>query len=109
MSKVFNLLKRREPLEQHQSVYAYFTEIKLYGFGPEAMKQVKVCETCGKQASRYETICQKCRSVLPEKTLYDLYRMGHRQCRNCEAVVPDDADFCPICGKPVVSAGRTGH
>ena len=68
------------------------------GFGPEVMKQTKVCRICGCSCAAGETYCEQCGSVLPKTTLFDLYRSQHLSCPACDTVVADDVRFCPQCG-----------
>lgn len=96
MPKAFVLLNllfgRREPPP------TYFQEIARFGFGPEAMKGMKICGRCGAQSAASARYCANCGEALPVSTLYELYSMGHRHCIGCGAIVPDDARFCPECG-----------
>jgi len=68
------------------------------GFGPEAMKRIKVCPRCGEPSESSEKVCRYCRSELPEETLFHIYRGKHSSCSNCETVVPKWMRFCPQCG-----------
>lgn len=69
-----------------------------YGFGPSAMKQLRVCTVCGKPAPHEKHFCVECGQRLPDKTLYDLYLERHTQCTACTAVLTEEMDFCPRCG-----------
>lgn len=69
-----------------------------YGFGPDAMKQVKVCEECGAPSPVDRQFCTGCGHRLPDKSLYDIYRERHRCCPVCGAVLDDETDYCPQCG-----------
>ena len=69
-----------------------------YGFGPETLRERKVCPTCGKANHAGRAHCADCGAALPEKTLYDLYRARHRCCPDCGIVVTEVARFCPECG-----------
>ena len=39
--------------------------MKRFGFGPEAMKQRKVCRVCGATEDASESFCRRCGTVLP--------------------------------------------
>lgn len=72
--------------------------MKHYGFGPEEMKKIKVCKSCGAKSGATETVCSTCGEVLSEKTLFDEYKGKHIYCKNCDTVLAKDAQFCPQCG-----------
>ena len=40
------------------------------GFGPKAMKSIKVCKECGKVSSDKQTICKECGASLPAESVY---------------------------------------
>ena len=69
------------------------------GFGPEVMKHRKVCRVCGRGADAKEDYCRSCGAVLPEETLFDLYKSRHLYCRRCGTVVASAVQFCPGCGE----------
>lgn len=92
--------QRERAAHDEKPAQTHFEEIAQYGFGPEVMKRLKICEGCGEQAHGQTTHCSSCGRALPEKTLYELYRMGHRLCPCCGTVIPADGDFCPHCGRP---------
>lgn len=68
------------------------------GFGPEVMKRRKVCRVCGRGADAKEDYCRSCGAVLPEETLFDLYKSYHLYCPKCGAVLPAASRYCPDCG-----------
>lgn len=70
-----------------------------YGFGPCAMKQVKVCKNCGTMASFDLAFCLECGKMLPAETLFDLYIRNHYVCNSCKAIIPSEYRYCPQCGK----------
>jgi len=72
--------------------------MKQYGFGPEAMKLLKVCANCGATVSAEQQTCGECGSGLPQETLYQFYLNLHHCCPVCETVLSDNAIFCPNCG-----------
>lgn len=72
--------------------------MKRFGFGPEAMKQRKVCRVCGATEDAAESFCRRCGTVLPKETLFDLYKVHHLYCPACDTVVTNTAQFCPSCG-----------
>ena len=69
-----------------------------YGFGPDAMKKLRVCTVCGTAAPPGKHFCIECGHRLPDKTLYDLYLERHKVCPVCRAVLADEMEFCPQCG-----------
>ncbi len=72
--------------------------MEYYGFGPSAMKKIRVCAHCGTPSRTGKNFCVECGRRLPEKTLYDLYRDRHRICSVCDTVLTAEMDFCPGCG-----------
>ena len=72
--------------------------MKRFGFGPEVMKQTKVCPVCGATADADEQECFHCGAELPCETLFDLYKSQHQYCAQCGTVVADHSVFCPECG-----------
>lgn len=73
--------------------------MKQYGFGYEVMKEIRVCEECGKPTSAKTLLCQNCGAILPRKTMFDLYRMRHCSCKKCGTILSDTMKYCPRCGK----------
>lgn len=73
-----------------------------FGFGPAAMKKIKKCAVCGRIASAANQYCRECGNVLPTVTFYDFYKTLHRVCPACDAVPPDDAEYCPVCGRALL-------
>ena len=69
-----------------------------YGFGPSAMKKLRVCTVCGTPAPSEKNFCVECGHRLPDKTLYDLYLERHKQCSACGNVLTEAMEFCPQCG-----------
>ena len=72
--------------------------MKQLGFGPEVMKQTKVCPACGATADADESECFRCGADLPGETLFDLYKSRHQYCDHCGTVVSNTSTFCPECG-----------
>lgn len=72
--------------------------MKQLGFGPEVMKQTKVCPACGATADADESECFRCGADMPGETLFDLYKSRHQYCDHCGTVVADRSVFCPECG-----------
>lgn len=75
------------------------TTMRQFGFGPEVMKEIKVCRVCGRSCSTSEKYCRVCGTILPKETLFDLYKTQHLYCPACDTVVSNTAVFCPECGK----------
>lgn len=73
--------------------------MKRFGFGPDVMKQTRVCRICGAVRTAEEGYCPDCGAVLPHETLFDLYKTFHLYCPVCDTVVSDTSSFCPECGK----------
>ena len=69
-----------------------------YGFGPSAMKKIRVCTHCGTPSQTESHFCVECGHRLPDKTLYDLYLERHEQCSTCGTVLTEDMEYCPQCG-----------
>ena len=44
-----------------------------FGFGPDTMKKKKVCKHCKQLCNTEGSFCHICGSMLPKKTLYDIY------------------------------------
>ena len=72
--------------------------MKQLGFGPEVMKQTKVCPICGTTADADELECFRCGADLPRETLFDLYKSRHQYCTHCGTVVASTSAYCPECG-----------
>ncbi len=72
-----------------------------YGFGIDAMRSVKVCETCGEMADVSQQYCKECGRRLPEHTLYDIYKERHKVCPACDTVLSDGMEYCPQCGTAI--------
>lgn len=73
--------------------------MKRFGFGPDVMKETRVCRICGTVSTANEDYCPDCGAVLPKETLFDLYKAFHLYCPACDTVVSDTSIFCPECGK----------
>ena len=73
--------------------------MELYGFGPAAMKKVKVCTECGNPTPSDKQFCTECGHRLPDKTLYDVYKERHRCCPVCDMVLSNEMGYCPQCGR----------
>lgn len=53
-----------------------------FGFGPDAMKKKKVCRRCKYICNTEGNFCHICGSVLPDKTLFDIYGQQRDRKRN---------------------------
>lgn len=69
-----------------------------YGFGPNAMKKIKVCDVCGTIARADETVCDACGEMLPQETVFQQYKKRHLHCTHCETIVSPGMRYCPQCG-----------
>lgn len=83
-------MRRYEP--SRKAALAYF------GFGTENMKRLKICPCCGNAQTAKNRFCKVCHTKLPEKTVFDIYKAKHCCCTKCENVLPNDAEYCPMCG-----------
>ncbi|MBR4000169.1 MAG: zinc ribbon domain-containing protein [Clostridia bacterium] len=72
--------------------------MKRYGFGPAAMKGIRICAECGMPSAASERKCGECGAKLPRENLFQQYKKRHRFCPRCDTVVADDVQFCPECG-----------
>ena len=72
--------------------------MEILGFGTNAMKQIKVCGSCGMIAPLAETVCVSCGNALPQEPLYEQYRRRHKTCGCCGVIVSEQMRFCPQCG-----------
>ena len=72
--------------------------MEFFGFGPEAMKKVKICAHCGTAATASRNCCALCGEKLPQETVFDYYLKMHRSCKKCGNVLQDNAVFCAHCG-----------
>lgn len=77
--------------------------MRQYGFGPDVMKEIKVCVRCGAVSPASYYTCDECKAVLPHNTLFQVYKSRHPSCGSCETVVPDGSRYCPACGKKISS------
>ena len=78
-----------------------YARLETLGMGPYAMKKLKVCPECGQITGARVFFCPGCRSLLRQKTLFDLYKKMHSCCTHCKEPLADDAKYCPHCGKQV--------
>lgn len=81
-----------------------YENMKMFGFGYETMKNIKICKKCGKPANANRLVCKNCGTLLSAKTLFDFYKKKHTVCHNCNIFLPDNSHFCPGCG--AVNKGR---
>ncbi len=78
---------------------AVCSQSEQFGFGPQVMKQIKVCRKCAHSNHAERYVCQNCGAVLPIETLYQLYQRQHRLCPICNTVLASGMNFCPHCGE----------
>ena len=74
-----------------------FGRLEYFGFGPNVMKDSRVCTACGHLSKSSASFCPECGSRLPE-TLYDLYKRQHKSCPRCDTVLAPESRYCPECG-----------
>lgn len=72
-----------------------------FGYGLRAMKETKVCRSCGGTETADKYVCSKCRSRLPSQTLYQIYQSKHKTCEVCDTVLAPYMHYCPHCGTPI--------
>jgi len=72
--------------------------MKQYGFGTDAMKELKICKRCGAMNPATRRHCKECHGILPGETLYQVYRRRHTICPQCEVIISDAVQYCPQCG-----------
>lgn len=77
----------------------------LHGFGPEVMKSIKVCQSCGNIMDADEHFCTNCGKRISKRTLFEVYQQMHPCCSRCGTVAPDDAEYCPKCGAELIKNG----
>ena len=73
-----------------------------FGFGPNVMKNTKVCASCGQMIRASASYCPDCGERLPSKTLFDHYKKQHACCPNCDTVLAPGSRYCPNCGKQLL-------
>ena len=74
------------------------SNMETYGYGPNAMRGIRICAECGAPSPAEKKVCGLCGTKLPRETLFQQYKKRHRCCPHCETVVADSAQFCPECG-----------
>ncbi len=83
--------------------------MRRYGFGPEAMRRIKVCSRCGAANDSALVHCLECGTHLPKDTLFDLYKRNHPYCPLCDTVAADSARYCPTCGAEIKHIIQSHH
>ena len=74
------------------------SNMERYGFGPNVMRNIRICPECGLPSAAADKNCRTCGARLPRETLFQQYRKRHRFCPRCDMVVAESAQFCPECG-----------
>ena len=74
-----------------------------FGFGPNVMKKIKICSRCGKMVKAKTKNCPDCKEKLPRETLFDRYKRQHQCCPYCDTVLAPDSQYCPNCGRQILS------
>ena len=77
----------------------HIRNLRHYGFGSDAMMNLKVCPSCKGITGASRSTCPTCGAPLGEDTLYQHYNSISRHCHVCAAIVTQDAEYCPQCGK----------
>lgn len=75
------------------------------GFGPDAMRDVKVCPRCGAAAGARRRRCPLCGVRLPEETVYQTWLSRQPRCAACGAPAAPAARYCSACGARLPAAG----
>lgn len=75
-----------------------YSRLEQYGYGPNVMKKIKICDKCGQIMQSDMERCSACREALSGETLYDYYKKQHMCCPRCDAVLSSDSIYCPACG-----------
>ncbi|MBQ4611007.1 MAG: zinc ribbon domain-containing protein [Clostridia bacterium] len=83
--------------------------MRRYGFGPDAMCKIKVCNRCGAANDSSVHRCEECGAKLPRDTLFDLYKRSHPYCPLCDTVAADHARYCPRCGSEIKNIFNPKH
>ncbi len=78
-----------------------FDQLAKFGFGPNVMKQTRICPNCESLVTDGAEVCPRCGNKLPEITLLTLYEEQHPVCPDCGTVLSDDVQYCPQCGKRI--------
>lgn len=77
-----------------------------FGFGPRAMRRIKVCAHCGAMSPSTQWFCRECGKRLPRNTLFQLYKEQHKSCPTCETVIASSYHYCPQCGTMLEGIGE---
>ena len=77
-----------------------------FGFGPRAMRRIKVCAHCGAMSPSTQWFCRECGKRLPRDTLFQFYQSRHKSCPTCETVVVSSYHYCPQCGTMLEGIGE---
>ena len=72
-----------------------------FGFGPRAMKEIKVCSHCGKVEAAERYTCSECGKRLPTLTIFQIYQKKHKTCTLCDTVLASYMRYCPHCGMKI--------
>lgn len=69
-----------------------------FGYGPNVMRNTKVCAKCGQVIKASASFCPDCGERLSSETLFDRYKRQHPCCPECDTVLAPDSLYCPHCG-----------
>ena len=81
-----------------------FKNMEDFGYGPNVMKNAKVCTKCGHVINASASYCPDCGQPLASESLFDLYKRQHLCCPECDTVLFADSQYCPNCGASVLKA-----
>lgn len=79
-----------------------YENLEDFGYGPNVMRNTKVCSGCGQTIHASASYCPACGEKLPTETLFDRYKKQHKSCPDCDTVLAPNSQYCPHCGKPVM-------
>ena len=80
-----------------------YKNLEDFGYGPNVMRNTKVCSNCGQVIKASASFCPQCGKKLSSETLFDRYKRLHKCCPECDTVLAHDSQYCPNCGKQILS------
>ena len=79
-----------------------YQNLEDFGYGPNVMRNTKVCSGCGQTIHAGASYCPVCGEKLPTETLFDRYKQQHKCCPDCDTVLAPGSLYCPNCGKQIL-------